>query len=201
MKKNIVEFAKLTLWAKVPGSEKSARMVWSIANNQPRVTVFTGSLADKGFDGILNANMDPSVFYMFLSMLADVARNPDETKHKIEFTSTRKNDNGMQDVPMVSSLYFGKSSSGICWISLVEANKSKIMFEFVPPDWTKFYKSTGEQFTKAECSVANCLAFAKLAEVSFGSLISMITMDNFNRPPLQSSDTSFQTTESFDITF
>jgi hypothetical protein len=175
---NIIELEKMTLWAKVPGLERSARMVFSLVAYKPRITVFTSNPADKGFDGIINATMDPTTFTIFLDMLRTVALSGKETKNKIEFLTNRKNEStGLTEQVLGSTLYFGKDEEGVCWISLTEGNKSKLKFEFMPPAWNHLYKSTGEKLTRTECSVANCLAYIKTARGIYNSLIALV---NYN---------------------
>jgi hypothetical protein len=174
MKRRITEIDRMTLWAKLSNSDKPARLVWSILGSQPRITVFTGNSNDKGFNGILSANMDPSVFFVFLESLREVATSEKETKRKIDFYIPKRNDsNGTVEQVLNSSLVYGKNSEGICWISLLEANKAKILFEFQPPEWNRFFKANGESYTKSELSIASCLGFIKAANGIYSNLIAL----------------------------
>ena len=172
LKNGFIELNKIKFWANVPGQQSPARLVWSLLGSQPRITVFLPGNFTNKYDGIITANMEPMVFATFISLLSAITEEDGGPKHKIEFIKYSKDSNTETSNRSADvTLYFGKNEANIYWISLVEKNKPNVVFEFLPPEWYRFYHSTGEQFTKEEMSKLHCKSFTRLAMSVYSGLL------------------------------
>ncbi len=159
--KQLDKFQMFTEAPGVPG--KRSRLVWVSYRGNPRITVFT-NIPNDASKGIINAPMNPETFLVFMDMLESVAKDPNESKFKIDCWTNAKNPNnpdGPRDRILISEVYFGRDDKGIIWISLIAPNRPRIRFSFVVSDFHKIYKGSGEQFTERESSTVQTLAIVR----------------------------------------
>lgn len=157
------ELDKFQMFTPAPGNTgKRSRLTWSSYRGNPRVTIFT-QVQDDTNKGIIFAPMNPETFLIFLELLEQVARNPAESKQKLEcYTLIRlgEDTNGKKssEKVLVSDLYFGRDRDGLVWLSVVAENRPKIKFDFKISDFHKLYKGDGNSISEAEASSLQALA-------------------------------------------
>ena len=155
------QLEKFQLYTEAPGAPgKRSRLGYSSYRGAPRITVFTNVPNDSG-KGVINAPMNPETFIVFMNLLEAVARNPAETKNKIDCWTILRSTEGQEvnkEKTLLSEVYFGRDANGVVWISVTAPNRPRIKFDFKISDFHKIYKGDGTQLTEAESSTLQTLA-------------------------------------------
>jgi len=161
-KPKINELNKFNIFTECPGNPgKRSKLVWSIRDGAPRVTVYTNDPNDKVSYGIISAPMNPETFFIFLDSFEKIAKGSETNiKVKIDCFTSKRNPDGTStnEKILLSELWFGKDEKGIIWISIVAQNRPKIRFDFTVSDWHKFYKPDGGQMSAHEASMLQAIA-------------------------------------------
>lgn len=158
-KKIALDNRKLSLSAKCPSAPgKYSTLIWSLVNNNPRVTVYTNDPADatpKNDNGRISANMDAPNFFALLELLEQVSNAEGPTRMKIENKNFIFPGGKRSEKPVVvSELVVGKDDNGIIWISVLAYDKErpKIKFQFLPNEFHNYIERSGEPFNPANLS-------------------------------------------------
>jgi hypothetical protein len=173
---------KLQLYA-MNDEGKSARLLWSIINNNPRITVYTNMSTDSGEEknfGRISANLDMPVFMTVLELLNNVGSLPNGEKYVMEnkgytYVGGRRSDNPTK----VSELWIGKDAEGVVWLSVVAEGRPKIKFELLLPSFhTLMSASTGQPLGKAKVSEIVAKGYVRLLT----QLVPVIYNDHYVEP-------------------
>lgn len=187
-KKNVLDDRKLRLSTKNEQG-KWANLSFGVFNNNPRVTVYTGIDGDKD-NGRISGNMDTPAFYVFLDTLAKVidfvpTEENKDIKYKIENKRPNFQKGGGRPNGTVteSELWFGKSASGVIWMSVTGYQRPKVQFKFGEGiEYHSFFHGNGEPFTEAELSKAFAKAYL---EALYGIIPVLKTTDYVEPQPKQ----------------
>jgi DNA-binding protein YbaB len=134
--KKYLDVGRFALWAEGTGDNKRARLIMSFRDGQPRLTVYTGV---SGKDGVLSFPSDVPTMVYFLARLKEVAAGENGTRWPIDsLTHIYENDKPTKQKRVVSTVYVGKSSEGIVYISVIGENRPKIVFEIKPSEYHLF---------------------------------------------------------------
>lgn len=151
----IYELDKAIMYTDSPSAPgKRSKFVWSVRKNWPRITVFTNDPADKN-NGMITAPLDSATLHGVLDIMDNVLRSTEEMKQKVDiFVSKWENNQRTGEKDHLATLWVGKNSQDINWISLISTDPSrpKIIFEYQVSDFYQFFKKDGTPYTKAEMS-------------------------------------------------
>jgi hypothetical protein len=180
----IQELSKFAMFA-VNGANtgRRSRLVWSIRDGNPRLTIWTNDPSDKDGKGAITAPMNPETFFMFLNLFEDIIKKDQlNTKMSIDmFTSVwdDKPNNGEPKAPpekiLLSKLFFGKDDKGFVWMSIIAADsdtRPKLKFTFQISDYHKVYKTDGTQLSETEASCIHALATIQAVRGVYLQLVS-----------------------------
>lgn len=161
----IVDFARLSLFTPTPGVEgQRSRLSFGTRDGNPRITVFTNDPRDTINKGILIAAMNPETFKAFCLLFKQVCESQGEIKHYVECYGSRwENNVKVENRVLTSTIWFGKDSDGIIWISIVADGRPKIRFNFKMSDWHNIYMN-GVQIDEATASKLEALSKLDLVE-------------------------------------
>lgn len=152
---------RLSIFTPTPGHEGNrAKVTFGFRNENPRISVFTNDPNDlNGGKTPINCGVDPATFITLLDQMEAVVKADQPTKIKFETDGTRyENNERTKDRQLLSTLFFGKDDSGVCWISVQAENRPRIKFEFKVSDWHRFFKSDGSKMSIAEASAASAMS-------------------------------------------
>lgn len=158
-KKNALDNNKLALTTPSPvGNGKQAKLVWSLINNNPRITVYTGDDAEAGNEkanyGRIVANLDLPTMYTFFEMVETANAREPGFKVKLENKNFTFFGGKRSDFPVVQTeLWCGKDKEGCIWMSVTAKDRPMIKFVFAPTDFHHLFHGDGTPMTKAEASV------------------------------------------------
>lgn len=152
--KNALDNSKLGLRAPNRAG-KMASLVWSMAGNNPRITVYTNDPDDTVNYGRISSHLDLPMMYALLRLIRRAIETPEGTKYrdKIENKKYLYPNGKRSDVPEVTdSLIVGKNEDGLIWICVDAPRRPKIQFPFLIPDFHNLVHGDGSVFTQAESS-------------------------------------------------
>lgn len=134
--KKYLDVNRFTLWAEGVGENTRARLVLGFRDGHPRLIINTGV---KGKDGLINFPSDVATITYFLTRLKEVADAEPGARFSIDSLTTQyENDKPTKGKRLVSTMYVGKSSAGIVYISVIAENRPKIVFEIKPSEYHVF---------------------------------------------------------------
>lgn len=156
----INELQKFIMFTPTPGVEgKRSKLVWSVRDGNPRVTVYTNDPKDQIQKGIISCPMNPETFFAFLNMFEDTAQGQSNQKIGIEcWTSYKDKEGKYEEKTLLSTLMFGKDEQGMVWLCAISGSRPKIKFEFKISDYHKIIKGDGKSISDAEGSVLQAVA-------------------------------------------
>lgn len=181
----IIDLKRVMMFADTPGVEgKRSKLVWSVRDGHPRISVFTNDPKDTTNKGIISAPMNPETFYTFLDLIESSVKADGEIIYKIECLTAKRDAEGKvnyNDKVHVSDAYAGKDANGMVWISLVvpNTNRPKIKFNFKISDYHKIYKG-GVPLTESEASCVQATATVNIVRAAFYPLVSTNSVVNGN---------------------
>lgn len=177
LRNKIFDFEKMSLFTDSHEPNKRARMQFGGRDGNPRVTVFTGV---DGKAGIIQGPMDVTAFATFLSMLETAARDPQESKYRIDLkTNIYEQDKRTDKMRVMSQLMFGKDEKGMVWIALAAEGYPKIKFDFMNGIYSDIYHN-GIRLTDADISARIALKYLELLKYMF----SMYNVETAMQPKL-----------------
>lgn len=198
LRNKIFDFEKMSLFTDSPEPNKRARMQFGGRDGNPRVTVFTGV---EGKSGIIQGPMDVNTFVTFLSMLESAARDPQESKYRIDLkTSVYEQDKRTNQTRTISELWFGKDDKGMVWIALAAEGYPKIKFDFMNGIYSDIYQN-GIKLSDADISSRIAVKYLELLKYMF----SMYNVETAMQPKLNNTGSTSTTTGTYekldDLTF
>lgn len=163
--KKFLDVNRFVLWADGAAEGKKARLMLGFRDGHPRLAVTTGV---SGKDGIINFPADVPTIVYFLNRLKEVAAGDRGTRHSIDsLTTLYENDKPTKQKRLVSTVYLGKSSEGIVYISVIAENRPKIVFEVKPSEFHVFKDKEGQKISEESIS---CIMAKGLADFMLGLL-------------------------------
>lgn len=168
----VLDFPRATMFTQSPGSDKErASLVWSVLNNNPRLTCWT-RVADDKDKGRIQAGIGIVAMLAMLDRMEVVYSGPAGEKEAVDVLGANKDAAGNfidRNKIMTSRVLFGKDADGICWISLVSNDESRprIAFKFGAFEWHPLRKGNGEEFTATEISQIHALSIVKYLKETF----------------------------------
>ena len=178
--KTALDNNKLNLYAPTPGHNgKSARLIWGLYSNNPRITVYTNDPNDQDASknyGKISANLDAPTFFAVLNMLTKAVdpATPADWRMKIENSNFIFPGGKRSEKPVVvSELIVGKDKDGTIWISVVDFKKDRprIKFVFGKSDFHRYIHGDGTPLTDAETSVLYAQAYIKMLQIMMGNML------------------------------
>lgn len=170
----IVDLKRVMMFADTPGVEgKRSKLVWSVRDGHPRISVFTNDPKDTTNKGIISAPMNPETFYAFLDLIENATKLDTEVIYKVECLTAKRDAEGKvnyNEKVHVSDAYAGRDANGMVWISLVAANRPKVKFIFKVSDYHKIYKG-GVPLTESEASCIQAMATVSIVRAAFYPLV------------------------------
>ena len=182
--KNALNNEKLTMWAPSPNAPgRNARLEYSLMENCPRITVFTGdpseSSKENNFGKIYGA-MDPQSFYIFMTLLEQAANSKEEFKTKIENKGYTFFGGKRSETPVVlSETIVGRDKDGIVWMSVVSPNRPRIKFPFSISEFHTIVRGDGSQPTAPEISSMVAKATVKILQSLYPLVMSKEYVDTY----------------------
>lgn len=154
---------KLRLEAPAPeGGTRKPSLAFSVAKNQPRISVYTNIESDRN-RGMVIAKMDTPTFFGFLQLLRNVIEGESDTKYSIENKEhTFFNGERSREPKVTSTTVVGKDREGRVFIGVVAKNITPIKFIFGPTDYHHLVHKDGTPFTQAELSVLYAKGYLEL---------------------------------------
>jgi hypothetical protein len=190
----IQELDKATMFTNCPTAEgKRSKMSWSVRKTYPRISVFTNDPMDKS-NGLISAPIDTLVLHSALSIMEKTINAENESKQKLDiYVSKWENGQRTNERELLATLWIGKNSHGINWISLISSDptRPKIIFEYQLSDYYNFFKADGTPYTKAEGSNLALAASIRLIRNFFEN--SPYATATPNKPPRQPGLKEFST--------
>lgn len=179
----IFDFEKMSLFTDSHEPNKRARMQFGGRDGNPRVTVFTGV---DGKAGIIQGPMDVNTFATFLSMLESAARDPNESKYRIDLkTNIYEQDKRTDKMRVMSELWFGKDDKGMVWIALAAEGYPRLKFEFMNGIYSDIYQN-GIKLTDGDISSRIALKYLELLKYMF----SMYNVETAMQPKIANGTTT-----------
>lgn len=154
------DIEKATLWADKPeGAEYNPRMSLSFAKGNPRLTVFPGN---KGTT--IQFPTDPTTMLTVCEVIKEMISMPNGTSIPITSEAPESYNNGVpsEKLKVKSTLYVGKSKSGILYLLLKEAGKPEIAFGLLKSKFHNYRDDTGENIPNERLSAWYAKSFATL---------------------------------------
>jgi hypothetical protein len=206
------ELKSFSLYTSAPGVQNvTSKLAFCIRDGYPRVTVYTNIPSDQANNyGIISANMNPEVFYIFLNTLEKAATGPVDTKYSLECSGMFRNTDGTPpEKRVLSHLIFGKDSEGVTWISVISTDDSrpKLKFEFAVSNFHRILKGDGTSFTASEISSVQAVATATALKLIYANLVNDYRVakpktgntNSYNRTPSPAKPANFEQLE--DLSF
>lgn len=141
------------------GSTKQPRFSVHYHKNKIALEVRTNVPADmnRREHGIIRAELQPQVFFMFLGLLQKAVDGPVGERPErmvLKRPDFQKRNNG--DPVVEARLAFGKTQEGVVFISVLSPDKERpaIQFKFLPDKFVEAVKGDGSPWGDAELSVA-----------------------------------------------
>jgi hypothetical protein len=178
-KKTPLENNKLALYTKNEEG-KTARLVWTIINNNPRIMVYTNLTADKNNNyGRISANLDLPTMMLVTEYLKSMKSMERGTKYVMENkTFTYVGDKRSDEPSKVSELWIGKDNEGVIWLSVVSENRPKIKFELLLSNYHHLISTDGTPVAKGALSEMMANAYSNM----LSSLYTHIYVSNYVEP-------------------
>lgn len=164
----IFDLDKYALFTPVEGNRRAA-LNFGLREGYPRITVFTSTQSDKDGKGVITVAFDLDHFLIFLTRLERLARTDGVSKEKATVKHFPRDATGkITGNPEPSAeLWYGKNDQGIVWLSVVQPNRPKIVFEITISNFHDFHNTKGEPISKAEGSVARAVTMAGVLRYHF----------------------------------
>lgn len=168
-----LDYSKFNLYTDVPNTTNArARLTWGMSKENPRITVFTNDPNDPVSHKAIGFGFTYENFLIFLTQLEEMAKSPNNTHQKMQFTVRPTDPNTASiDRTVVSTLLFGKDDRGIVWIGIHAENRPKLKFEIQMSNWNKLYNKEGQQIDPALTSVATTLAIVNGLRQAYGYML------------------------------
>ena len=169
-KKIALDNRKLTLTTKCPTAEgKWSNLYWGLYSNNPRLTVYTGDPADKGFEnGKIAGHLGANDFFALIQSLREAATQENNWREKWELKNYTFYGGKRSEHPtVVAELWIGKTKEGVIWISIVDPknkDRPRIQFPFMPNDFTSLYSSDGNPLDKSKVSALYAKGYANVLD-------------------------------------
>jgi hypothetical protein len=187
--KSILNESKLRLSKPVENEKgKYSSLQFSIHNNQPRITVWTGYENDKSQNtgyGKIEAALDIPHMYILIELIREAAAAKEATKSSLECKNYIFNGGKKSSEPLLqTTVYVGKDDKGIVYISLIAYNKDrpKIKFDF---NINKFYhtlkNNEGAVMSADVASVTAAKGWCRLLENIIANVATNGFVDNSER--------------------
>ncbi len=178
-KKSPLELDKLSIYTKPEKAEdRSARLIWSLVFNNPRITIFTNKkeLTNKENDwGRITARLDPMIAFSILNQLADLVNKPNGTRFLIKNINYPVIDGKRAETPEhVNDVIIGKDQEGVIWLSIKEEGKPNIKFNITFSDYHEIVNGDGTPLTIEEAS--------KLATIAYTSILKRMLIQSYYLP-------------------
>ncbi len=159
-KKNALDNNKLALTAPSPVTGgTTAKLMWNLHNNNPRITVYTGDPSEKDNEklnyGRIQAHLDLPAAYAVFDAIEQMTKPNVEnnTKIKIENKNFTFFGGKRSDYPVVQSeVWCGKDRDGVIWISVTAKDRPMVKFCFLPTEFHHYYNGDGTQMDKGQAS-------------------------------------------------
>lgn len=168
----VIDFPRATLTTLSPGSDRErATLVWSVLNNNPRLTCWT-RVADDKDKGRIQAGIGIVAMLAMLDRMEAVFTGSPNQREAMDVVGMNKDAQGNlvdRTKIMTSRVLFGKNADGICWISLVSSDDSRprIVFNYGAFDWHPFRKGNGDEFTAEEISQLHAVSMVRYLRETF----------------------------------
>lgn len=175
-KSNALKDSKLKLYG--PAHEKATlrngvpippTAQWSVRDNQPRITVYTGVEGDKQ-DGKIEAAMDlptASAVFEAIRIYADGGEVDGKPVVGITCRGYLWTGKGKSEKPMVlATIYVGRNRDGNVFLSIVssDASRPKIVFPILPTEWHGAVDTNGETIDNKAVSRLYAKGYANMIE-------------------------------------
>jgi hypothetical protein len=180
----ILSFDRYTIYSNVSNSNgRKARLVFSIREGMPRITVFTNDAADTDPKQMISVPVDPVALISLFDFISKAAISKEESRTQIEcFIPVRGEDGKMIDKSMIGYIVAGKDSSGIVFISVISEGRPKIKFGFNSGNLTVFKKMDGSVMSESEASSMVALSTMKCLSHIYMIQFEKAIVDWSNRP-------------------
>ncbi len=132
--KTYVDINRLVIWGDpMEGEEKRPRMIFGFRDGNPRISVYFGTR------GVIYFPSDVPTMTYICTILKEIAEGPNGAKQIIQSLRTKYEDNKpTNQKDLTSTLYIGKTSEGIVYLSVISEGKPKIIFNIKPSEWHTF---------------------------------------------------------------
>lgn len=161
---------------KVDGGQSVPSMKFSVAKNQPRITVYTGrKIGQDQKSESLWARMSPYAYYNFLALLEMVARGPNDVRYaqKNDTMIPDKQNPGKKKQITETQTWVGKDDQGVVWVAVTKYNAPNIQFQFKPPRFHDILTSDGKSMPLAQVSMLCALEFIRLHRALLTSVLAV----------------------------
>lgn len=163
------------------GGTKSPRLSIYYHRNKVSIEVRTNVPSDMNGreHGIIRAELDPQMFFVFMNMLQKAVDSPTGSERperiRIKRPDFQKRNNG--EPVLDSQLAFGKDQEGVVYMSVLSWNKERpaIRFPFTVDKMIELTKADGSPWSKAEASVVLAQGYLDL----WGRLIPIYMYERF----------------------
>jgi len=184
-KKNALDNYAFNIRVPVPNEKgKFSSLNWEISRNSLGIKIYTGFSSDQGNQGgMLRARLDGISFYAFLELIKVALEAKEEWKGKIEYSDYTFFGGKRSDAPqLVSTVYVGRNSEGMIWISVIDNTKKdrpRIQFPFGCGRNHKLKHADGADYSIAEQSQLVAKAYYNM----LSNLGSMVAVREYVEPP------------------
>lgn len=180
----IISFDRYTLYAPAANANgRKARLVFSIRDGLPRITVFTNDAGDTDPKQMISVPVDPIAMISLLDQIVKAATAKEETRTAIEcFVPVRAEDGKIMDRTIVGQIIVGRDGSGLTYLSVVAEGRPRIKFPFVSGTANVFKKADGSTFTESELSSMAAISTAKCLNHIYMIQFERSVVDWSNRP-------------------
>jgi len=189
----ILSFDRYTLYSNVSNSNgRKARLVFSIREGMPRITVFTNDASDIDPKQMISVPVDPVTLISLFDFISKAAISKEESRTQIQcFIPVKDNDGKMIDKSMIGQIVAGKDSSGIVFISVIAEGRPKIKFEFNSGNYNVFKKADGSAMSESEASSMVALSTMKCLSHIYMIQFEKAIVDWSNRPKTEQAKGSY----------
>ena len=167
--KSPLELDKLALYTKPASPEdKTAKLIWSVVFNNPRITVYTNKKEAMNKDndwGRIIARLDIMVAFSIIEALKAIGDKENGERVVIKNMNYPIVNNTRSDTAMhVNDIIVGKDKEGIVWLSVIQEGKPNIKFNIGLSDYHEFYHGDGSAYTPSEVSILATKAYTNILE-------------------------------------